>query len=61
MINTIKNIILQTSLQRGFEYALVLTIKVVALTGVVGVAVIHLVGRRVDRAVESIQKKFGLR
>jgi hypothetical protein len=61
MMNTIKNIILQTPLQRGFEYALVLTIKAVALTGVVGVAVFHLAGRYIEKVAASVQRKLGLR
>jgi hypothetical protein len=61
MINTFKNIIVQTAFQRGFEYALVLTIKAVALTGVVGVAMIHLAGRHVEKVLGSFQRKLGLR
>jgi hypothetical protein len=61
MINTFKNIIVQTAFQRGFEYALVLTIKAVALAGVVGVAMVHLAGRHVEKALESFQRKLRLR
>jgi hypothetical protein len=60
MINTFKNIILQTAFQRGFEYALVVAIKAVALMGVVGVAVVHLAGRHVEKMVDSFQRKLGL-
>jgi hypothetical protein len=61
MINTVKNLIVQTVFQRGIEYALVLTIKAVALTGVVGVAVIHIARRHVEKMLGSFQRKLGLR
>ncbi len=61
MLNIIKNIILQTPFHRGFEYALVLTIKAVALMGVVGVAVVYVAGKHVEKFVGSFQRKFRLR
>lgn len=61
MMNTLKNVVLQINPQRGLEYALVLTIKAVALAGVVGVAVTHLAARNVGRVIDNCQKKFGLR
>jgi hypothetical protein len=56
MINTIKNLILQTPFQRGFEYALVLTIKAVALAGVVGVAMVYLAGKHLEKLLPFLRK-----
>jgi hypothetical protein len=61
MMNTVKNVILQTPFHRGFEYALVLTIKAVALMGVVGVAVVYLAGKHFEKLIGSIQRKPRLR
>lgn len=61
MMNTLKNVVLQINPQRALEYALVLTIKAVALAGVVGVAVTHLAARNIERVVDNCQKKLGLR
>ncbi len=61
MINMIKNIILQTPFQRGFEYALVLTIKAVALTGVVGIAMVYVAWRHVEKLAVSFQRTLRLR